>query len=139
MTSFQKHQTAELEEIATLIRNTNETAARHGLRPLTKAEERTLTSDYWKRKAEDESQRLYDVAADIAYDMIEDLPERVRAAGSDPMSAAYALWDHFTRILLGGPYSACDLADLAHEIQEDEAKEKEAETASETEVTGTIQ
>lgn len=68
---------------------------------------------------EDDNQAAYDRAADIAHDMIADLPEKVLAADADPIDADYALWTTFTRILMENGWTACDLAENAHEIAAD--------------------
>lgn len=127
-----KLQAAELAEIATLIGNANATAESRGMPRVSKIEERSITSDYWKRKAEDEEQRLYDLAADIAHEVAEDLPDRVKAAGADPLNAAFALWNTFTSILLQNGWSACELAEAAHELMEEIVEEKPEEDASRT-------
>lgn len=69
------------------------------------------------------SQAAYDLAADIAHEMTKDIPEKVIAAGGDPIDAAYALWRTFTRILLENGWTACDLSADAHEMAEDEGIE----------------
>lgn len=80
-----------------------------------------------EQQEDDKDQALYDIASDIAHEMIEGLPDKVEAAGADPLDAAYALWSFFTHILIDAGWTACDLADDAHQIQEEVDEDEEDE------------
>lgn len=74
---------------------------------------------------EEESYRLFDIAATIAHDLTASLPEKVVAAGADPIDAAYALWGTFTRVLLQNGWTACDLSEEAHEAMQEIAEDED--------------
>lgn len=67
----------------------------------------------------DPEQATYDRAADIADEMICQLAGRIVAIDGDPLDGAYAAWSMLSRILLDAGWSACDLSDAAHEMQEE--------------------
>lgn len=82
---------------------------------------------------EDEEYRLYDIAATIAHDTIKGMPERILEAGGDPMGGAYELWSTFTGILLQNGWTACDLAEAAHELMDDMREKGELDDEDEPE------
>src|SRR6202453_2549700 len=84
----------------------------------------------------DEEYDSYARAADIAHNMAATIPARVRAANADPVDTAYALWVMTTGILLQAGWSACDLAETAHEMQSEYGDDDEEEGPEEGEEIG---
>jgi len=79
---------------------------------------------------EDAGYKEYGAACNLVHIIVKSLPDMLRNAALDPIDGAYALWDHFSRILLDNGWAACDLSDHAHGIQTqtheiDEEKEPE--------------
>jgi hypothetical protein len=76
---------------------------------------------------DDEEQNAYNRAADIAHNMTADIPDAVLAADADPIDAAHALWTTYTQILLQCGWTACDLAERAHELQAELPEDEDEE------------